>query len=483
MLSRSIAACALCCAMVPATFALAQDRGGGVAGAGIETLFTQRVASGLARPVYATYAPGDYTRLYIVEQFTGNTGRIRVLNTKTGVLQSAADPFFTISPVDTANEQGLLGLAFDPGFEDNGYFYVNYTDSAGDTRIVRYHAIDKDNADQSSGTLILFIDQPFTNHNGGWMDFNPKINASDPQYLYIGTGDGGASCDPLQRAQDITNQLLGKILRIDVSTGSPVAPADNPFVGISGDDEIWHYGVRNPFRCAFDRETGQLYMADVGQNAREEINVQPAHTHGTEPGDLGYEGGVNYGWDCREGTACSNSVSFQCNGTTNGCSCGGVVSVDPIFEYTHGSGCSIQGGYVYRGCRIPTLDGTYFYADHCSNQIWSLFYDGTSVSNQTNRTSELAPGGGLSITSISSFGEDALGEMYICDTFGGEVFKILPRIPTISEADVDCSGAVNTVDLLALLAAWGPCDGCIFDLDGDGEVSTVDLLLLLGEWG
>jgi hypothetical protein len=261
------------------------------------------------------------------------------------------------------------------------------------------------------------------------------------------------------------------MLRIDVNgddfpsdpSRNYAIPASNPFVGVNGDDEIWSYGLRNPWRCSFDRMNGDLYIADVGQGAWEEIDYQPAAS----------EGGENWGWRCYEG-----SQPFD----PSNCPPAGTM-VFPIHEYSHGVGCSVSGGYVYRGCDIPTLAGSYFFADYCSNNIWSFSYVGNSVANFTDRTSELAPGGGLSISSISAFGEDARGEMYICDLFGGEVFKIVPETPTISLADLDCSGAVDVNDLLALLAAWGPCDGCPADLNGDGEVTSIDLTTLLSEWG
>lgn len=389
-----------------------------IAEAGAPALTTERVASGLSLPVYATHAPGDSERLFIVEQ---HTGRIRILNLNTGVLQSAASPFLTVSGVSAGNEQGLLGLAFHPNYQSNGFFYVNFTTNSGGnrTRIRRYTvSANPDTANPGSAFEIMTYTQPFANHNAGWIDFGPD------GYLYIPTGDGGSACDPGQRAQDITSQMLGKILRIDVdgddfpadATKNYAIPAGNPFVGITGDDEIWAYGMRNPYRCSFDRVTGDLYIGDVGQNAREEIDFQPASS----------AGGENYGWDCREGTACANTVSSQCVGTTNGCNCSTVNSVDPIYEFTHSGGnCALIGGYVYRGSAISGLQGTYFCADNCSDQIWSFVYDGVSVTNFENRTAELDPAT-FSITSISSFGEDAAGEIYICDLLGGEVFKIIP---------------------------------------------------------
>jgi hypothetical protein len=245
-------------------------------------------------------------------------------------------------------------------------------------------------------------------------------------YLYIAMGDGGDGCDPDDRAQDTTNQLLGKILRVDVNGDDFPAdadrnyaiPPDNLFVGVVGDDEIWAYGLRNPWRCAFDTLTGDLFIADVGQRTWEEINFQPSSSNG----------GENYGWPCREATACS-SVSL-CEGSAF-CTCDTDSLIDPVHEYRHSASprrCSITGGEVYRGCAIPDLQGTYFFADFCSAEIWSFLYN-AGVTDFRDRTSELAPppGSGLDILDISSFGRDAHGELYICDHAEGEVFQIIPR--------------------------------------------------------
>ncbi|MCH8344209.1 MAG: PQQ-dependent sugar dehydrogenase [Planctomycetes bacterium] len=506
---------------------------GGPAGAGIEPLTTVRVASGLNRPVFATHAPSDFSRLFIVEQ----RGVIKILDLATETV--LATPFLDIDalvagPVNSFDERGLLGLAFHPDYQTNGFFYVNYTRNVGsDTVVARYTvSANPDIADLGSGVTILTIGQPFTNHNGGWMGFGPNDG-----FLYIATGDGGFFCDPGQRAQDLTNQLLGKMLRIIPSTtvglGGYTIPPDNPFVGVTGDDEIWAYGLRNPWRNSFDRETGDLYIADVGQNAREEIDYQPAASGGRE----------NYGWDCKEGTACANSVSPDCVGTVNGCSCGDPTLVNPIHQYTHAVGFSITGGYVYRGCAIPSLHGTYFFADFVITHIWSFSFDGTSVSNFVERTSELSPSSdGIAVNQIASFGEDAAGEIYIVDRGGtttGQVFKIVPAsitdcnengvpdacdiatgnspdvngngIPDECESPADLSGplgvpdgCVDAFDLGAMLGAWcsavndpnppsPPCENCtptnlaVADISGaanvpDGCVDAFDLARLLAEW-
>ena len=390
---------------------------------------TTRVASGLARPLYVTAPAGDTSRLFILEQFSGTTGRVRILNLPGNTLN--ATPYLSISPLATGNEQGLLGLAFHPDFANNGFFYVHYNPAGGASVIARYTAnapfMTSTTADAASATIVLQLAQPFSNHNGGWIGFGPD------GYLYAAFGDGGSANDPGNRAQTITNQLLGKMLRLDVD-GPDAYPADalrnyaipptNPFVGIAGDDEIWHYGLRNPWRNSFDRQTGALYIGDVGQNAVEEISYAPAGL-----------GGLNYGWRCTEGTTCTGLT---------GCTCNGPTLTPPIHTNTHAAGnCSITGGYVYRGSALCGVQGTYFFADYCANQIWSFRYNGATVSQFTTRTAELAPGGGLAINSITSFGEDANGELYICDQ-GGEIFKIIPR-PVIT---TDCNGN----------GAWDACD-------------------------
>jgi glucose/arabinose dehydrogenase len=370
-------------------------------------LTTIRVASGLSNPVFVTHAPGDHDRLFILEQ----RGRIRILKDA----QILPTSFLDISTqVSLGGEQGLLGLAFHPDFANNRQFYVNYTNTAGDTVVARYTASESDpNRADPTGDTILFVDQPFVNHNGGWIDFGPD------GYLYVALGDGGDQADPNNRGQSITGELLGNILRIDVNQDSFPAdelrdygiPPDNPFVGRTGEDEIWAYGLRNPWRNAFDTKTGDLWIADVGQGDWEEVNYQPASS----------QGGENYGWDCREGLQCT---------TFSECNCATLPTKLPIHVYSHDTGeghCSITGGLVYRGCEIPDLDGAYFFADFCSGQIWSLTYDG-AIAWVTNRTAELAPASPLAITSISSFGTDAAGEIYFCDraSLTGEIYKIVP---------------------------------------------------------
>jgi len=343
------------------------------------------VDGGLIRPTDLTHAGDD--RLFVVEQ----PGRIRII--KNGEL--LARPFLDITDrVSTsANEQGLLGLAFHPDYTANGQFFVNYTRRAdGATVIERYavSAADPDAADETSGKVILVIDQPESNHNGGGIAFGPD------GYLYIGMGDGGGAGDrhgSIGNGQNL-NSLLGKLLRIDVTDQDTYAvPADNPF-----GDEIWSYGWRNPWRFSFDRATGDLYIADVGQNQYEEVNFQPSDS----------PGGENYGWRIMEGSHCFNP--------REGCDQTGLIL--PVAEYSHAEGCSITGGYVYRGSRFPQLSGQYFFADYCLGTIWSLQRDAAGRWQMTER---LSPD-----IRVSSFGEDAAGELYVID-HGGAVYRMVAR--------------------------------------------------------
>ena len=446
----------------------------GLSAAQAQTPLTSvRVASGLSRPVFVTHAPGDFGRVFIVEE---HSGQIKILNLGSGTINST--PFLELTGLSGGNEQGLLGLAFHPDYASNGYFHVDFTASDGTTHVARYTvSADPDVADPNSALTLLTIAQPQTNHNAGWLSFGPD------GYLYIATGDGGGAGDTgtghtagLGNAQDITDNRLGKLLRIDVNgddfPGDPgrnyAIPPTNPFVGMTGDDEIWAFGLRNPWRDSFDRETGDLWIADVGQASWEEIDFQQAAD----------AGGENYGWRCREG-AHDYDTSGDCSQTP---------FTEPIYEYSHGgSRCAITGGYVYRGCAIPDLQGAYFFADYCSNQIWSLRYDGQTVSELTDRTAELTPDVG-SIASISSFGEDAYGELYVCD-LGGEIFKIVPDVPGgIVGADCNANGIDDNCDLVAGTSADVNGNGvldeceCIGDLDADGDTDLSDLATLLGAY-
>ena len=343
----------------------------------------QRLFTGVTQPTHVAAVPDGGGRLWVVEQ----AGRIRVA--RNGAL--AAAPVLDItSRVSCCGERGLLSVAFPPGFAAKRYFYVNYTNRAGNTVIARYRLTADDVADPASETVVLGVDQPFPNHNGGQLAFGPD------GFLYIGMGDGGSGGDPLGNGQGL-GTLLGKILRIDVESGTqPYAvPPSNPLVGRAGArGEIWAYGLRNPWRFSFDRATRDLYIADVGQNQWEEVNFQPAASRG----------GENYGWNIMEGAHCFGSA---------GCNQQGLVL--PVAEYEHSQGCSVTGGFVYRGQRYPALGGIYFYADYCSGRIWGLRRAGAGWESQVLLETNL---------SISSFGEDEAGEIYIADQAGSAVFVL-----------------------------------------------------------
>ncbi len=433
---------------------------------------THRIATGFQRPLYAVSPPGDGERLFVLEQYTG---KIRILNLLTRRINS--EVFLEIDGLATGFEQGLLGMAFDPDYHDNGWFYVNVTVAGtGATQIRRYQVSgNRDIADPDSETLIISYSQPQSNHNGGWIDFGPD------GYLYISSGDGGGGGDNdsghtpvLGNAQD-TTVLLGKLLRIDVHGDDfPDDPArhyrippDNPFLGGNGADEVWAYGLRNPWRCSFDRLTGDLYIADVGQNAQEEINFQPADS----------PGGENYGWRVMEGQLCYTSG--------DPIPCFDSSFTDPIYVYDHVPGPSgrrsVTGGYVYRGAR-QELQGTYFFADYVNAQIWTFVYDGDTVTHLINRTPQMTPDVG-SIASISSFGQDGLGNLYILNLNSGDVFKILPE--PVVPGDYDDDGFVNLVDLSWLAHLWlevdcGWCGG--FDFDMNQTVDIFDLHVFAEIW-
>lgn len=356
----------------------------------------EMVIDGLSAPVFVASPPGDTSRLMIVEQ----GGRIRLLRSG-GLVQA---PFLDISDRvgGASGERGLLGLAFHPNHTQNGFFYVNYTNASGATVISRFETSPGGNAaDASSETVILTVPQPFSNHNAGMLAFGPKDG-----YLYVGLGDGGSGGDPQNLAQN-PQSLLGKMLRLDVDGGQPYAiPDDNPYINNADTlAEIWSMGLRNPWRYSFDRLTGDLYIGDVGQSSAEEINYRPASSGGKE----------NYGWRLKEGTACFNPAQ-NCDG--------GLDLTDPVYEYFHSapsSPCSVTGGYVYRGQAIASLAGHYFFGDFCSGQIWSFVVSQQGVTDFIDRTAELGLGG----ISVSSFGEDARGELYVVD-YGGTVYKIIP---------------------------------------------------------
>ncbi len=351
--------------------------------------------NGLSEPVDLQAAPGDTSRLFIVEK----TGTIRIFQGDTLVSR----PFLDISSrVSNGSEQGLLGLAFHPRFATNRKFYVDYTDGSGDTRVVEFTASVAMDSASAAEREILFADQPASNHNGGQIAFGPD------GYLYIALGDGGGGGDTYHNGQNL-NSLLAKILRLNVDVGSPYSiPADNPFAAQAGArGETWNYGLRNPWRFSFDRSNGDIYIGDVGQDTYEEVDYEP-HASG---------GGRNYGWNIMEGLHCFPPSTTTCNRA-------GLTL--PVAEYPHSDGCSITGGYVYRGTEIPELDGVYFYGDYCTGIVRSFTIVQGAAVNPLDWTSALRTQSGGRMEGLSSFGQDARGEIYLV-LLGGEVYQIVRK--------------------------------------------------------
>jgi glucose/arabinose dehydrogenase len=364
------------------------------------------VAAGFSQPTVITHAGDGSGRLFVVER----QGRIKII--KNGAV--LATPFLDISSVvlsSEGGEQGLLGLAFPPNYAAKGYFYINFTRAnaatndtqSGETVIarVRLKPGKPDEADPASLQDILVIDQPFTNHNGGQLAFGPNDG-----YLYIGMGDGGSGGDPNGYAQNLDplpgrKELLGKLLRIDVEcatclTTAPyyAIPATNPTISGHPQNEIWARGFRNLWRFSFDRSTRDLYMGDVGHNAADEVDFQPATS----------TGGENYGWVIMEGTYCFNFAPCDKTGL-----------VKPVVQFDHAQGCSITGGYVYRGPSYPRMQGVYFYGELCTGKIWGLKRDGARWRNMLLLDSTAV---------ISTFGEDEAGELYVADIVSGTIYRI-----------------------------------------------------------
>jgi hypothetical protein len=389
---------------------------------GIEgSVRVERIASGLTSPMLVLSPAGDHERLFVVEQY----GPVKILEDG-AVLPT---PFLDLTgKVAGGGEQGLLGMAFHPDFAVNGFFYVCYTRTDGSSVLERYtvSATDPDVADVASAvTLLGPVAQPGPWHNGGCLQFGFDGK------LYVAMGDGGGANDsgpghlPGGNAQS-TATLLGKLLRLDVDLPFPHVPPDNPYAGQIGPlGPIWASGLREPWRFSFDRATGDLYLGDVGQASREEIDFVPAAAMPTSDAPL------NFGWRCREGTLCTG---------LSGCPCDDRSLVEPIEEFDHSVGCAVIGGHVYRGCAIPELRGHYVYSSFCYASPSRIFaFDASGLATGSPRgptielTAALAPDAPLSITALTSFGEDAAGELYLCDR-DGEVYKLVP------EDLADCNG-------------------------------------------
>jgi len=355
---------------------------------GFPAVVLKEVAAGLAQPVHISAAPGMPGRLYIVEQ----DGRIRI--TEKGKVSKV--PFLDLADrVESGGEQGLLSIAFHPRYQENHEFFVNYTarDAGGlHTRISRFRATNSDTADAASELVLIRIPQPYSNHNGGQIVFGPD------GYLYVGMGDGGSANDPQRHAQN-PDSLLGKMLRIDVDhpkSGSGYSvPKDNPFVIKAGyRPEIWAIGMRNPWRFSFDARTGSLWLADVGQDRIEEIDI--------------VRKGGNYGWPIMEGDLCNSALAARCNSS-------GLI--DPVFTYRHPEGFSITGGFVYRGQKISRLCGAYIYADYVTQKIWAIRVREDKVVEHALLVSRRG--------AISSFGQDLELELYVADHRSGRILQLI----------------------------------------------------------
>ncbi len=373
-------------ALAAVTSACGSDGGSGPPTRADSVLALVPVVSGLNAPLFLTAPPGDTTRLFVLEQ----SGIIRII--KNGV--ALPTPFLDITALTTkGNEQGLLGLAFAPDYATSGTFYIDYTTTgggaAGHSVVARYQVSGDPDVADANGTVVITADQPYDNHNGGMIAFGPD------SMLYVGLGDGGSGGDPDGHGQDRT-ELLGSILRIDVRTGTYTIPPANPWANdATFRHELWNYGLRNPWRFSFDRQTGDLYVADVGQGAYEEVDIQSANS----------SGGENYGWNTMEG--------LHCYGGT-GCNQAGLTL--PVLEYDHNQGCAITGGYVYRGSAVPAVQGRYFYADYCSGFLRSFRKSGGGITEQVSYPALTLTGG------VTSFGEDGQGELYVM-TGNGTLYR------------------------------------------------------------
>jgi glucose/arabinose dehydrogenase len=398
-----------------------------------QTIGLRSFATGFTSPLEIVNT-GD-SRLFVVEQ----GGAIKILNADGTVNPT---PFLNISTLITSGgERGLLGLAFHPNYATNGFFYINYTNLAGNTVIARY-TVDSANpniANASSASILLTVAQPYANHNGGSLKFGPD------GYLYIGMGDGGSAGDPQNRAQNI-NELLGKMLRIDVNSGAPYGiPADNPYVGTAGADEIWAIGLRNPWKFSFDKTRGNLWIADVGQDATEEIDISPIN-----------QAGINYGWHCYEGDSDYDLLGCPAKASTK----------SPLTTIRHTTGaCSITGGYVYNGTIYPNFKGLYFFTDYCLPKIGMMTSSGTLAYSQ-----EFAE------NNFSTFGEDSNGELYVAALNNGTIFKIIDSslgIATLEKTPfVIYPNPANSEIIIQKSNKNYPIEVTLFDLEGKMLMKT-----------
>ncbi len=388
-------------------------------------------ASGFSSPVEIAHC-GD-SRLFVVQQ----SGAIRVLNAD-GTINPTNFLTLTNSTILSGGERGLLGLAFHPNYNTNGFFYLNYTRAGDGATVIARYSVSSTNpnvANPSSGTVLLTVAQPFSNHNGGTIKFGPD------GYLYIGMGDGGNGGDPGNRAQNI-NENLGKMLRIDVNASAPYGiPAGNPYIGVAGNDEIWAIGLRNPWKFSFDAVSGDLWIADVGQNQIEEINHVPSTS-----------AGLNYGWKCYEGnqvySSCSNPMSTY---------------TFPFAQYTHSStgGCSITGGYMYAGTTYPNFTNKYFFADYCLNRLGMLDKNTATISY-----SAIFNGN----NNFTTFGQDINGEVYVASQSNGKLYKITDSslsVTSVSKKQISLYPNPATTQITVDIAdASVPVTMTIYDLAG-----------------
>jgi glucose/arabinose dehydrogenase len=390
-------------------------------------------------PIAISSTSADPQHIYVCAR----EGYIFAVDKDTG--EVAPDKFLDLSGhVSLDGDDGLLGLAFDPAYTTNGYFYVNYITPDGSGMVQRYRVpAGARMADPASAYTIMKYQRPPLGHQGGWIGFSPTNG-----YLYIASGDGdpGGTYDAANRAQTIVNEWMGKFLRIDPHSDDFPADADrnyhippsNPFVGVASDDEIWSYGLRNPWRASFDRQTGDLYFGDVGMTDWEEVDIEPASS----------AGGRNYGWPCMEGMHCAPSTA---------CTCGAAGLTPPVYDYPHSVGQTVIGGYVYRGAAIPAYQGRYFFGDWFRAKLWSFVPGGAhGYSDLRDHSGEFTPPTtDTPIGWISSFGEDAAGELYVADIADSTVYKIVPYpcLPYIDANPESRTQPENSTVTLEVLAA------------------------------